>query len=132
MESYGLDVAHYYSAPGMAWDAALKISDVKLELFDNEEMHVFIERSNRSGISQISKRFAKANNKYCEHYDPMKPPRYLIYIDAKTSTVGRCRNIYQQNNFRWLTREEIQKIVIDSLDDESTIGYIFYMNHHRS
>ena len=33
MESYGLDAAPYYSAPGMAWDAAHKLTNVKLELF---------------------------------------------------------------------------------------------------
>ena len=43
---------------GMAWDAALKITKVRLDLFNNEEMYTFIERSIRGGISQISKRFA--------------------------------------------------------------------------
>ena len=41
----------------MAWDAALKLTDIKLELLDNEEMYTFIERSIQGGISQISKRF---------------------------------------------------------------------------
>ena len=31
LDSYGIDAAHYYSAPGMAWDAALQM--VKLQLF---------------------------------------------------------------------------------------------------
>ena len=36
MDSYGLDAAHYYSAPGMDWDATLKLTGVQLDLFDNE------------------------------------------------------------------------------------------------
>ena len=51
MEGYGLDAAHYYTAPGMAWDAALKLTGVKLDLLDNEAMYTFIERSIRGGIS---------------------------------------------------------------------------------
>ena len=46
----------------MAWDAALKLTDVKLELLDNEEMYTFVERSIRGGVSRISKIFAKAGN----------------------------------------------------------------------
>ena len=66
----------------MAWDAALKVTVVKLELFDNEEMYTFIEQSIRGGISQISKRFAKANNPKCKDFDELKPLSYLIYLDA--------------------------------------------------
>ena len=79
-----MDAAHYYSTPGMAWDAALKSTGVKLELFDNEEMYSFIERSIRGGISQVSKRYVVANNKYCrsKKYDPQKPTIYLVYLDA--------------------------------------------------
>ncbi len=45
METYNLDPAHYYSAPGLAQDAVLKMTKVRLELFDNETMYTFMERS---------------------------------------------------------------------------------------
>ena len=61
-DSYGLDPCHYFSTPGMAWDTALKMTGVNLELFKDEDMYTFIEHSIRGGISQISKRFAKANS----------------------------------------------------------------------
>ena len=32
MENYGLDAAHFYTAPGLAWRACLKKTGVKLEL----------------------------------------------------------------------------------------------------
>ena len=82
MDSYGLDAAHYYTTPGMPWDAALKLTNVKLDLFDNEDMYTFIERSIRSGISQISKRFARANNNNCRNFDQLKPITHLVYLDA--------------------------------------------------
>ena len=33
LENYDLDPAWYYTAPGLAWNAALKESKVKLELY---------------------------------------------------------------------------------------------------
>ena len=32
MKNYGLDAAHYFSSPGLAWDAMLKMTGVELEL----------------------------------------------------------------------------------------------------
>ena len=80
LDSYGLDAAHYFTAPGMAWNAALKMTKVNLELL--ADMYTFFERSIHGGISQISKRHAKANNPNCDTYDPLKPITHLIYLDA--------------------------------------------------
>ena len=62
-EKYGLDPAHYYSAPGLRWDALLKKTGVELELLTDLDMDLFIERGMRGGISMASKRYAKANNR---------------------------------------------------------------------
>ena len=61
MNHYRLDPAWYFSAPGIAWDAALKITKVQLELSD---MLLMIENGFRGGIATISHRHAKANNEY--------------------------------------------------------------------
>ena len=58
-EKYGLDPARYYSAPGLSWDAFLKKTGVKLDLLTDLDMHLFIERGMRGGISMVSKRYAK-------------------------------------------------------------------------
>ena len=49
-EKYGLDPAHYYSAPGLSWDALLKKTGVELELLADLDMHLFIERGMRGTI----------------------------------------------------------------------------------
>ena len=52
-EKYGLNPAHYYSAPGLSWDALLKKTGVELELVTDLDMHLFIERGMRGGgVSQ--------------------------------------------------------------------------------
>ena len=82
LSSFQLDPAHYYSAPGFTWDAGLKHSKVTLELLKDESMYLFLEQAIRGGISTITHRFAKANNKYLKDYDPNKPESFLAYIDA--------------------------------------------------
>jgi len=72
MQHYGLDPAHYFSAPGMSWDALLKMTKVELELSTDIDMHLFMEKGLRGGICMVSKRFAKANNPQCPEYDSTK------------------------------------------------------------
>ena len=53
---YGLDPAHYYTAPGLRWGAMLKITGVSLELFTDPDMNLFIENGIRDGVSSIFNR----------------------------------------------------------------------------
>ena len=54
LDFYSLDPLHYYITPGLAWDAALRISRVELELITDEIIYNLIENSIRGGISMIS------------------------------------------------------------------------------
>ena len=60
IKNYELDPAHYYTAPGLAWDAALKITNVKLELLLDIDMLLMVEQGIR-GVSMISSRYGAAN-----------------------------------------------------------------------
>ena len=66
MDYYELDPCHYFSAPGLAWDACLKMSEINLELISDVDMYNFIEKGLRGGLSVITHRKATANNKYME------------------------------------------------------------------
>ena len=81
LKFYGLDPCHYFSSPGLSWDAMLKMTDVKLEKISDIDKYLFIEKGLRGGISYIAKRYAKANNKYMKNYDPTKPSIYISYLD---------------------------------------------------
>ena len=64
MKNYDLDSCWYYTGPGLAWDACLKKTGVKLELLSDSNMLLIIEKGIRGGIRRILTRYAKANNKY--------------------------------------------------------------------
>ena len=78
---YGLDPCHYFSSPGLSWEAMLKITGVKLEKIPDIDKYLFIENRLRGGISDIAKRYAKANNKYINGHDPKKPSTLISYLD---------------------------------------------------
>ena len=83
MNHYGLDPAWYFSAPGLAWDAALKIIKVQLVLLSNPDMLLMIESGIREEIATISHRHAKVNNEYMgAEFDPTKESKFISYLDV--------------------------------------------------
>ena len=73
LEYYGVEPSHYFSSPGLSWDAMLKMTKVDLQKISNADIHLFLERGMRGGICYVSKRYSKANNEFCPDYDQTKP-----------------------------------------------------------
>ena len=69
---YELDPVHFLSAPGLAWAAFLKKTEVKLELLTDVDMLLMVQKGIRGGICQAIYRYAKANNKYVKNYNKDK------------------------------------------------------------
>ena len=80
IEIYGLDPSYFYSAPGLAWEARFKKTEVKLQLLT--DINMLIEKGIRGGMCQSTHRYAKANNKYMKNYDGKIESSYLTYLDA--------------------------------------------------
>ena len=58
----------------------LKVNGIELEFITDNNIHLFIEKGMRGGISYIAKRYSKANNKYMQSYDANKPSKSIHYI----------------------------------------------------
>ena len=58
LPNYQLDPAHYFTIPGLSWDAARKFRKIWLSTLHDIEMHQFLERGMREGISMITHRYA--------------------------------------------------------------------------
>ena len=82
IEIYELNPAHFLSAPGLAWQACLKKTKVKLELLTDIDMLLMVEKGIRGGICQATHRYAKENNKYMNDYDKNIESSYLMFWDA--------------------------------------------------
>jgi len=113
-ERYGLDPANYHTAPGLSWDALLKKTGVELELLTELDMHLFIERVMRGGISMVSKRHARANNPLVEGYNPAEPTSYITYLDANNLYGWAMNQPLPKGGFHWKrampTEDQIMKI----------------------
>ena len=70
------------SAPGIAWQACLKKTEVELELLTNIGMLLMVEKRIRGGICHAIHKYAKANNRYMKNYDKSIISSYLMYLDA--------------------------------------------------
>ena len=69
---YELDPAHFLSAPGLAWQACFRKTELKLELLTDIDMLLMVEKGIRGGICHAIYRYAKANNKYMKNYNKDK------------------------------------------------------------
>ena len=111
LKIYGLDPVYYFTAPGLAWDACLKITDIDLELLSDEDMLLLFEKGIRGGISIISNRYGKANNKYMRKgFNKNKASKYLMYLDANNLYGCAMSMKLPTHGFKWLTGGEIEKI----------------------
>ena len=81
LDYYGLDPCHYFSSSGLSWDEMLKMTGIELDLISDIDMHLFIEKGMRGGISYIAKRHIKANNKYMKCCDSREESVFIIYLD---------------------------------------------------
>ena len=126
MSTYKLDPAHYYTSPGLSWDALLKKSKVELELLTDYDMHLFIERGMRGGISMVSKRYAKANNPYIssgKFHDKSKPNSYIQYLDANNLYGWAMSQALPTSNFKSVSSDKNYDDIINH-PSNSTTGYI--------
>ena len=131
LKHYSLDPAHYYTSPGLAWDACLKETGQQLELLHDYDMLMMFERGIRGGITHIAKRYSEANNKYMKDYDPEKPSKFIQYLDANNLYGWAMSQSLPTGGFKWMsniTKEKVMEILEktnSSMNNTGKRGYIF-------
>ena len=124
LEYYKLDPCHYFTSPGLSWDAMLKMTDIKLELMTDIDMFQFIEKGMRGGTSYIANRYGKANNEYMKTYDKKAPTKYIMYLDANNLYGWAMSQYLPTGGFRWMTKKQINKIDLAKYKEDSNKGLI--------
>ena len=119
---YGLDPCHYFSSPGLSWDAMLKMTGVKLKTSSDIDIYLFIEKGLRGGISYITKRYAKANNKCIKNHDPTEPSIYISYLDMNNLHGWTMSDYLPYGRFKWL--KNVDKFDVNSVSKINPVGYI--------
>ena len=123
LKFYGLDPCHYFSSPGLIWGAMLKMTGIELEKISDIDKYLFIEKGLRGGISYLSERYAKANNKYMNDYDSKKPSKLLTYLDMNNLYGWDLSSYLPYSGFKWLNN--VDGFDVDSISQKCSIGYFF-------
>ena len=99
------------------WHKIRKISDI--------DMYFFVEET-EGGISYIAKRYAKANNKYINDYDPEKLSTFIAYLD-KNNLYGWAMSKYlPYGEFGWV--KNVNNFDVMSISEKSDTGYFLEVN----
>ena len=70
LKYYRLDHRHYFSAPGLSWDAMLKMTGVALEKYIDPDKYMLFQQGMRDGVSYINKRYSETSKN-----------KHILYID---------------------------------------------------
>src|SRR5271163_369249 len=117
---YGLDCCNNISAPGLAWQALLKMTGQSLELISDIDQYLFIEKGLRGGISVITHRHSVANNKYLESFDKDKESKYINLLDMN-NLYGKSMNEYLPvGGFNWTNPKDFRS---EDVREDSDIGH---------
>ena len=129
---YELDPVYFVSAPGLAWEACLKMTGIKLELLTDCDMILMTEKGIRGEICQAAHGHAKANNKYMKNYDKNIEPWYIKCLDANNLYGWAMSQKLPVNGFKWVKQEELSKFseeFIKNYDENSNEGYFLELNN---
>jgi hypothetical protein len=127
-DTYHLDPAHYFTAAGLSWDCMLHYTQAFIQCFheQQEDMLEVIQQGVRGGISMISKRYARANNKYMTDYNEDKPSSYLMYWDANNLYGEALSCFLPTGDYEWDSSwKDNSTEQIMELSASSPKGYIF-------
>jgi hypothetical protein len=133
MKFYDLDPANgYFTLPNFAWHAMLKMTKVELEQLTNVDMYNFCEKGLRGGTSLISHRYAKANNKYMNDYNPDDVSSYIMYLDANNLYGHAMSRSLPYGGFKWFDCKNQKRLhdFINNLDDDGDTGYFVECDLH--
>ncbi|KAL4098768.1 hypothetical protein QTP88_023307 [Uroleucon formosanum] len=125
MNTYNLDAAHYYTAPGLSFDACLKYTKKKLELLTDYDMLLMFEKGIRGALVQASMRHAKANNHKTPDYDSSKPDSWIIYQDCNNLYGWAMSEYMPYGDFKWVKPELEGLNVFQLLTPTSNMGRVY-------
>ena len=112
LKYYGLDPCYYFSSPGLSWDAILKMAGIQLEKINNIDVHLFLEKGMRGGISYISKRYSKNDDNNC-----------IMYWDANNLYGSAMIQDLPYCDFKFLSQKEVNNFDLN-VSENNPIEYI--------
>ena len=108
-----------------AWQVFLKMTEVELELLNDIDMLLIVEKRIRGGICHAIHRYAKGNKKYMKNYEKNKESSYIQYLDVNNQYGWVMSQKLPADGFKW--KKFILKFdekFIKNYDGNNDKGYI--------
>ena len=120
IEKNEFDPDHFLSPHGLAWQACLKKTEVKLELLTDINMLLMVEKEIRGRICHAIHRNAKANNKFMKNFDKNKESLYIQYLDANNLYEWEMSQKLLVDSFKWKKKTlKFNEDFIKNFDEDS-------------
>ena len=84
------------------------MTKVELELITDPDMYIFFEKGMRGGVSYISNRYSKVNDKYFNSYDPKQESKRIIESDANNLYGSAMSKFLPTNSYKWTDPKEFE------------------------
>lgn len=128
LKQYSLDPLHYISMPHFAFDAALLMTGIKLELMIDIDQILFVKEGIRGGVSMISHRYSKAHNPLIDSNDTkMDHDKYIIYADINNLYGYAMSEHLPIGGFKWIDEKHFDDImgkIVNFSPHTSKVGWI--------
>ena len=130
LQKYRLDPAHYNTAPGLSWSAALLHTLQKLEIPTDPNMHLFFDKGLSGGASQVAYPWAQANHEgFRKHFDREMMRAYIAMFDCNNQYGWAMSQYLPTHGFKWLqletTSPEFWTNFVLQQEDSQDTGYFF-------
>ena len=124
LKQYKLDPAHFNTAPGLSWAAALKHTKVTLQVLVDPDKSLFVDGGMKGGPAFARNPILTANNPMIAGFKPEMLTAWMLLVDANNLYGGAMRQFLPYGNFKWI--HDLSKFTPDhimSLGDEDDKGY---------
>ena len=124
LKEYDLDPTYFVSTPSLAFEAMLKVTKAKIELFTDIDMVLMTEKAIRGGLTQVIRKHIRANNKYLPSYDKSKKNVSLQYLDASNLYGYAMIQKLPLDGYKWGNVSMFTDDFVKNYDINSDKGYL--------
>ena len=127
-KEYDLDPTSFVSTPSLAFEAMLKVTKAKVDLFTYIDMVLMTEKAIRGGLTQVIRKHNIANNKYLPSYNKSKKNVFLQYLDANNLYGYAMIQKLPLDGYKWGNASVFTDDFVKNYDINSDKGYLLEVN----
>ena len=117
LKYYDLDPCHYFSAPGLSWDAMLKMTAAALEKISDPDKFMFFEQGMSGEVSHVNKR-----------YNETSKTKHILYLNMNNLYGCAMRQYFPVSNFKWVKNIDKIEQKLMNIKNNSSTGYVIEVN----